>query len=57
MLWAEFYATRVKDKAGFRRELQAVLDAPGDVDPELVAENRLAKKTAFDLLATIDQHF
>jgi hypothetical protein len=57
VLWAEFYATKAGDKAGFRRELQAVLESKDDVDPELIAENRIEKKKALELLGTIDSRF
>jgi tetratricopeptide (TPR) repeat protein len=57
VLWAEFYAPKVKDRTGFERELKYVLEQPDDVVPDLVAENRLEKKKALELLATIDQRF
>jgi len=48
--WAEFYAVKVNDQAGFQRELDLVLSQRDDVEPELVPENLIAKRRARDLL-------
>lgn len=59
VLYAEAYAAhpKVRDRALFRKLLNAVLEAPVGEDAECAAENRLAKKKAQTLLAQENELF
>jgi len=56
-LWAEFYAVKAEDKEGYKRELEYVLAQADDVVPEIVAENKIEKRKAKDLLSMIEEKF
>lgn len=57
VLYAEMYAVKVDDEDLFREQLQIVLDAPADADPEIEAENLIEKKKAQKLLDDADDFF
>jgi hypothetical protein len=57
VLFARYYAVRLKDRALFRKTLQEVLDSPVDGVPELTLSNTLAKEKARELLERADDYF
>jgi tetratricopeptide (TPR) repeat protein len=57
VLWAEFYAVKSDDKAGYKEKLEWVLKQPDDVIPEIVAETKIEKKKAEKLLSMIEEKF
>ncbi|GIW71792.1 MAG: hypothetical protein KatS3mg102_1334 [Planctomycetota bacterium] len=57
VLFASEYAVKAQDEELFRRLLGEVLATPDDVLPDLVPENRVAKKTAQQLLDSIEEYF
>jgi len=57
VLFARYYAVRLKDRALFRKTLQEVLDSPVDGVPELTLSNTLAKEKARELLERTDEYF
>ena len=57
VLFAEYYARRVRDRALFEETLQEVLAAPVDTVPELTLSNVLAQEKARKLLEQADEYF
>jgi len=57
VLFARYYAVRLKDRALFRNTLQEVLEAPVDEVPELTLSNTLARDKARELLERTDEYF
>ena len=57
VLFARYYAVRVRDRELFAQTLQAVIDAPVDEVPELTLANTLAKKKAREMLEKVDDYF
>jgi hypothetical protein len=57
VLWAEFYAVKADDKAGFKEKLEWVMKQPDDVIPEVAPENKIEKKKAQKLLSQIEEKF
>jgi fructose-specific component phosphotransferase system IIB-like protein len=57
VLFARYYAVRLKDRALFINTLQEVLEAPLDEVPELTLSNTLAKEKARELLERADEYF
>ncbi len=57
VLFARYYAVRLKDRALFKNTLQEVLEATLDEVPELTLSNTLAKEKARELLERADEYF
>ena len=57
VLFARYYAVRLKDRALFVKILQEVIEAPVDELPELTLSNTLAKEKARELLERADDYF
>ena len=57
VLFARYYAVRLKDRALFVKTLQEVIEAPVDELPELTLSNTLAKEKARELLERADDYF
>ena len=57
VLFARYYALRLKDRALFVKTLQEVIEAPVDEVPELTLSNTLAKEKARELLERADEYF
>jgi len=57
VLFARYYAVRLKDRALFDKTLREVMDAPVDEVPELTLSNTLAKEKARELLERADEYF
>ena len=57
VLFARYYAVRLKDRALFEKTLQEVIEAPVDEVPELTLSNTLAKEKARELLEKADEYF
>ena len=57
VLFAQYYATGVKDRALFEETLKEVLAAPADTVPELTLTNTLAKEKAKRLLDKTEEYF
>ena len=57
VLFARYYAVRLRDRVLFAKTLQAVIDAPVDAVPELTLANTLAKKKAREMLEKVDDYF
>lgn len=57
VLYAEHFATLIKDEDLFDKTLQDVLDAPSDTVPEMTVANEIAKLKARTLLARRDEFF
>ena len=57
VLFARYYALRLKDRTLFVKTLQEVLEAPVDEVPELTLSNTLAKDKARELLERADEYF
>jgi hypothetical protein len=57
VLFARYYAVRVRDRELFAQTLQEVIDAPVDEVPELTLANTLAKKKAREMLEKVDDYF
>jgi tetratricopeptide (TPR) repeat protein len=57
VLFARYYAVRLKDRALFVKTLQEVIEAPVDEVPELTLSNTLAKEKARELLERADDYF
>jgi hypothetical protein len=57
VLWAEFYCTKTQDKDLYKKLLEEVIAADPNVDPEIVAENKIEQAKAKKLLAAIDDQF
>jgi hypothetical protein len=57
VLFARYYAVRLKDRVLFRKTLQEVVTSPVDKVPELILSNTLAKEKARELLEKTDDYF
>ncbi len=57
VLFAQYYATAVNDRALFVKTLEEVLAAPADTVPELTLGNTVARKKAKQLLEKADELF
>ena len=57
VLFARYYAVRLRDRALFEKTLQQVMEAPVDEIPELTLSNTLAKEKAGELLERADEYF
>ncbi len=57
VLYAEMLAVKLDDEALYRSLLQKVLDTPDDIDPAIIAENKVEKRKAQRLMDNIDDHF
>jgi fructose-specific component phosphotransferase system IIB-like protein len=57
VLFARYYAVRLKDRALFEKTLHEVMEAPVDDVPELTLSNTLAKEKARELLERADEYF
>ena len=57
VLFARYYAVRLKDRALFDKTLREVMVAPVDEVPELTLSNTLAKEKARELLERADEYF
>ena len=57
VLFAENYAAKAQDEALFKRLLEEVIATPDDAIPELIPENRNAKRVAQKLLEDIEEFF
>ncbi|UCG19997.1 MAG: hypothetical protein JSU80_09630 [Deltaproteobacteria bacterium] len=57
VLFARYYAVRLKDRALFEKTLKEVMEAPLDEVPELTLSNTLAKEKARELLERADEYF
>ena len=56
-LYAKTYAVQTQDKKLFKRLLNEVIDAPGDILPQQRLANELAKIKAKNLLESVDDLF
>jgi hypothetical protein len=57
VLFARYYAVRLRDRVLFAKTLQGVIDAPVDEVPELTLANTLAKEKAREMLEKVDDYF
>ncbi|MCA9545768.1 MAG: hypothetical protein KC613_15295 [Myxococcales bacterium] len=57
VLFAESYAVKEQDEDLFKKLLGEVVAAPDDAIPELIPENKNAKRVAQKLLSDIDEYF
>jgi tetratricopeptide (TPR) repeat protein len=57
VLFARYYAVRLKDRALFEKTLQEVIETPVDGVPELTLSNTLARDKARELLERADEYF
>jgi tetratricopeptide (TPR) repeat protein len=57
VLFASEYAAKAQDEELYKKLLQEVIAAPGDIEPALVPENAAAKRTAKSLLENIEDYF
>lgn len=57
VLFAEHWAARSDDEAIFKQVLKEVLDTADDVDPDLIPENKNAKRAAKAMLENIEDYF
>ncbi|MGW8208206.1 MAG: TRAP transporter TatT component family protein [Syntrophobacteria bacterium] len=57
VLFARYYAVRLKDRALFEKTLQEVIETPADEVPELTLSNTLAKERAREFLERADEYF
>ena len=57
VLFARYYALRLRDRVLFAQTLQGVIDAPVDEVPELTLANTLAKQKAREMLEKMDDYF
>ena len=57
VLYAEMYAVKADDEALYKENLQYVLDAAADADPDLIPENKAEKEKARRLLDELDDNF
>ncbi len=57
VLFARYYALRLRDRALFENTLQEVIAAPVDKVPELTLANVLAKEKAREMLEKADDYF
>ena len=57
VMYARYYAVRLRDRALFRNTLREVIAAPVEAVPELTLSNALAKEKASKMLENIDEYF
>jgi hypothetical protein len=57
VLFARYYAVRLRDRVLFAKTLKGVIDAPVDEVPELTLANTLAKEKAREMLEKVDDYF
>ena len=57
VLYAEYYAVYSGDEELFESLLNAVVNSPEDVLPELIPESRNAIRTAKDMLENMEEYF
>ena len=57
VLFARYYAVRLRDRVLFAKTLQRVIDAPVDEVPELTLANTLAKNKAREMMEKVDDYF
>ena len=57
VLYARYYAVRVRDRALFRNTLREVIAAPVESVPELTLSNALAQEKASKMLENADEYF
>jgi hypothetical protein len=57
VLYAEYYARRIRDRGLFLQTLEEVVSAPADAVPELTLSNVMAKEKAKQLLEKADEYF
>jgi hypothetical protein len=57
VLFARYYAVRLKDRVLFEKTLKEVIEAPTDATPELTLSNTLAQERARELLERADDYF
>ena len=57
VLYAEIYAVRTGDEALFKTTLEEVVATSDDVHPDLVPENRNAKRVAAEILENMEDYF
>jgi len=57
VLFAKYYAVRLRDRVLFTKTLQGVIDAPIDEVPELTLANTLAKEKASEMMEKVDDYF
>ena len=57
VLFARYYAVRLRDRVLFAKTLQGVIDAPVDEVPELTLANTLAKEKAREMMEKVDDYF
>ena len=57
VMYARYYAVRLRDRALFKNTLQEVIAAPVEVVPELTLSNALAKERASKMLENVDEYF
>ena len=57
VMYARYYAVRVRDRALFRNTLREVIAAPVEAVPELTLSNALAQERASKMLENEDEYF
>lgn len=57
VFWARMYAVQVQNRELYLQKIQAVLDAPDDLDPHQAMANILAKRKAARCLKNVDEYF
>lgn len=57
VMYAKYYAVRLRDRSLFERTLQEVIAAPAAAVPELTLSNSLAKEKASKMLENMDEYF
>ena len=57
VLFAKYYAVKIKDRSLFEKTLQEVIAAPVDAVPDLTLSNTLAKNEARELLERANDYF
>ena len=57
VMYARYYAVRLRDQALFRNTLREVIAAPVEAVPELTLSNVLAKQKASKMLEKMDEYF
>jgi len=57
VLFARYYAVRLRDRVLFAKTLQEVMDTPVNEVPELTLANTLAKEKAREMLEKVDDYF
>jgi len=57
VMYARYYAVRLRDRALFRNTLREVIAAPEGAVPELTLSNALAKEKASKMLENADEYF